>query len=180
VLKPFSASGRMGTLVPRRQTPTMGHVKAQTAVWRMTIFREPVPHHGTERPALADVRALHPVGVDVEPRLGRVRDPVTAGGDLDWLGPVDSYADRAQRLEIADAILASGSDDEGEWLEIMERTVAERPGLDREVMAEAGIDTARISPRRSSTSMRRASCCSSSSTRSAPRRYAAAASAGSP
>ena len=99
---------------------------------------------------------------------------------LDWLGPVDLYADRAQRVEIADAILASGSDDEGEWLEIMGRTVAERPTLDREVMSEAGIDTARISPRRSSTSMRRASCCSSSSTRSAPRRYAAAASAGSP
>jgi len=104
----------MGTLVPRRQTPTMGHVKAQTAVWRMTIFRRPVPRSGTT--ALADVRALHPVGVDVEPRLGRVRDPVTAGGDLDWLGPVDSYADRAQRLEIADAILASGSDDEATWL----------------------------------------------------------------
>jgi len=29
---------------------------------------------------------------------------------LDWLGPVDLYADRAQRLEIADAILASGSE----------------------------------------------------------------------
>ena len=35
---------------------------------------------------------------------------------LDWLGPVDLYADRAQRLEIADAILASGSDDEATWL----------------------------------------------------------------
>ena len=40
---------------------------------------------------------------------------------LDWLGPVDLYADRAQRLEIADAIVASGSDDEATWLAIMER-----------------------------------------------------------
>ena len=40
---------------------------------------------------------------------------------LDWLGPVELYADRAQRLEIANAILASGSDDEATWLAIMER-----------------------------------------------------------
>jgi len=40
---------------------------------------------------------------------------------LDWLGPVDLYADRAQRLEIANAIVASGSDDEATWLAIIER-----------------------------------------------------------
>ncbi len=40
---------------------------------------------------------------------------------LDWFGPVDLYADRAHRLAIADAILASGSDDETTWLAIMER-----------------------------------------------------------
>ena len=43
---------------------------------------------------------------------------------LDWLGPVKGYADRAQRLEIADAILANGSDDEATWLAIMERVTA--------------------------------------------------------
>ena len=37
---------------------------------------------------------------------------------------VDVYADRAQRLEIADAILANGSDDEATWLAIMERVTA--------------------------------------------------------
>ena len=46
---------------------------------------------------------------------------------LDWLGPVDLYADRAQRLEIADAILASGSDDETTWLAIMERMTGQTP-----------------------------------------------------
>ncbi len=50
-----------------------------------------------------------------------------------------------QRSAVADAILAGGSDDEATWLAIMERTVAERPALTREAMAEAGIDIARVS-----------------------------------
>ena len=104
----------------------MGHGKAQTAVGGMTVFRRPVPRSGTT--ALADVRTLHPDGVDVEPRLGRVRDPAAAGG---WRSPTRSSP--------------AGSDDEATWLAIMERTVAERPALTREAMAEAGIDIARVS-----------------------------------
>jgi len=40
---------------------------------------------------------------------------------MDTWGASALYADRAQRLEIANAILASGSDDEATWLAIMER-----------------------------------------------------------
>ncbi len=62
---------------------------------------------------------------------------------LDWLGGRRADEDRAQRLELANAIIASGSDDEATWLAIMERTVAERPALTREAMSGAGIDVAR-------------------------------------
>lgn len=46
---------------------------------------------------------------------------------LDWLGGVELYDDRAQRLAIADAIIASGSADETEWLAIMERMTGTKP-----------------------------------------------------
>ena len=51
---------------------------------------------------------------------------VTARRDLGegYGGRVDPYADRAQRLAIANAILASGSDDEATRLAIMERVTS--------------------------------------------------------
>jgi len=42
--------------------------------------------------------------------------PVQRHEVLDWLGSVELYADRAQRLAIANAIIATGTDDEAEWL----------------------------------------------------------------
>jgi len=42
-----------------------------------------------------------------------------AGGDLEQAA-VALYADRAQRMEIANAIVATGSDDETTWLAVME------------------------------------------------------------
>ena len=44
---------------------------------------------------------------------------------LDWLGPVDLHADRAQRMAIADAIVASGSTDEATWRSSPRRAVRE-------------------------------------------------------
>jgi len=44
---------------------------------------------------------------------------------LYWLGPVDLHADRAQRMAIADAIVASGSTDEATWRSSPRRAVRE-------------------------------------------------------
>ena len=40
---------------------------------------------------------------------------------INWLGEVALYGSPGERDRVADAILASGSDDEATWLAIMER-----------------------------------------------------------
>jgi hypothetical protein len=43
---------------------------------------------------------------------------------INWLGGVELYRDESQRDEVADAILASGSTDEADWLAILEQHTA--------------------------------------------------------
>jgi len=120
MLSPFAASGGADggkiTMVHDDTTPSTDiHAPTTAAIvaaaaradqwWAGLSLREAAEAHA---------RALHPAG---RPPMARVpqRDEV-----LDWLGPVEGFEDRAQRMAIATAIVATGSDDEDVWSEVME------------------------------------------------------------